>query len=175
MVLIFLGVVGGSLLFPSLSEEHRRFLVSIYRIPNVPTDFLNGCTYVLSSSFRSVVLLMLLFLCGLTAFGWPLILLILVLFGFQVGVTNCSVYTDSGFITLALTEVLPLIFTFIGMVIASREALRMSSIFAGQLLPSSAHCGSIWNDFKRYLSVFLISTLATVVASIVKTIITIYW
>ncbi len=172
--IILLGVIVGSCIFPILSEEYRRFLSSVYQSATVPTSFLSGCTYACSVAFRSLILLAALFLCGLTAFGWPLILLVLMLFGVQIGVTDCCVFIDGGWFALMVTEILPLIFVFIGILHAAQSSLHMSTALAKQLLPSAAHCGSIWHDFKRYLAANGISILWITAASVIKTIIIIY-
>lgn len=174
IIWILCGSLLATCLFDHLTNDQRDFLLFVYPSFSAPTDFISGCVVVISSAFNALILLMLLFLCGLTAFGWPLVIGVLFIFGFQCGISDCSVYCDRGLLSLLTVQIIPTIINGIAVVVAGRESLHMSSVFAKQLLPTAAHCGGVWMMFKKFLSYYLVCTVIIFVSAATRTIIMIY-
>lgn len=157
--LVLIGAVVGAVIYGFLPNDDREVFVQMISSGTAPSDFLGGCIAVLSSMFYGLLLLILLFLLGLTAYGCPLIVLVVLFFGVCVGVAECHAYVFGGFWSMLCTVLLPTAVTGIAVVIAAGQALRMSCLFSRQLLPSHAHCGGLWQDFKKYLVQYLICLL----------------
>ncbi len=167
--ILLCGAVLGSCLYFSLSTERRQLLDSLFLTsPSLPKDFSEGCIAVVSSSFSVLLLLTMLFLLGLTAYGCPLILLMPLLFGFGIGTSVCYAYETTSFMLMFVTVLFPVCIMAVAVLIATIQSLHMSCLFSRQLLPSYAHCGSLWHDFKTYLLRFMLCALIAVVAAVVR-------
>lgn len=164
IVLLLLGAFLGTWVFRILNEEHRAFAANLLYSPPIPADPASAASAVLSACMGHACLLILLFLFGMTAFGCPLILLCVIFFGFRLGVIECFSFVSYGFGYTALNVHIPMLIAGIAVLMAVKRSLHMSCVFSRQLLPSGAHCGGMWLEFKRYLLYYLIS-LGMVVAS----------
>ncbi len=162
--LLVMGAFFGAWIFRVLSEEHRSFVTNLLYSPPTPTDLRSAASAVLTSCFGHALLLILLFLLGMTAFGCPLILLGVIVFGFRLGVIECFAYVSCGFGFTAINVHVPMLIAGIAVLLAVRHSLHMSCVFSRQLLPSGAHCGGMWMEFKRYLLYYTIC-LGLIVAS----------
>lgn len=167
-VIMLCGTVLGCCLFFSLSPDRYQLLDSLFLAAQSPSSFAEGCTAVVSSAFSVLILLIVLFLLGLTAYGCPLILLIPLFFGLWIGVSECYAYATSSFLPMLLTTLLPVCITAVAVLIATMQSLHMSCLFSRQLLPNYAHCGSLWHDFKLYLLRFMLCMLIAVVAAVIR-------
>lgn len=167
VVIVCLGAIVGTLTYNLLSSEHRASFASLISHATVPTDFVEGCVAVLSSGFYGWLLLMVLFLLGLTAYGCPLIVLVPLIFGFCIGVAECHAFAFLGVWAMFARVLIPVLITGIAIVIAAGQALKMSCSFSRQLLPSHAHCGGLWQDFKVYLIRFAVCLLIALAGAIV--------
>lgn len=167
VLLICLGAVAGAVVYTFLSSDDRTAFASLLSSTTVPTNFLDGCIAVLSSGFYGVLLLIVLFLLGLTAYGCPLIVLVPLFFGVCIGVAECHAYMFDGLWTMLCTVLIPVMITGMAIVTATGQALRMSCAFSRQLLPSHAHCGGLWQDFKLYLIRFAICLLIVLAGAII--------
>lgn len=155
LVLATLGCIFGTVMYRNISAENQSFFAFIATGSQLPHDFMSACYAVVSSAFIGCILLVIVFLFGMTPFGCPLILLFTALFGFWTGVAQSCMYTEHGVKALILTVLTPAMITETAILFAAKDALRMSCIFSRQLLPSGAHCGSMWQDFKRYVLRFI--------------------
>ncbi len=168
LCLIIGGVVLGISVFRALNEEHRAFVSELlYKSPQ-SIDWQNASTAIIGSCIRHSLILVFLFLFGLTAFGCPLILCTVLLFGFRVGVIISVSYLAYGFWNTALTVYLPVLIAGIATLLAVRRSLHMSCVYSRQLLPSGAHCGSLWSEFRRYLVSFTLCFGLVLAASITE-------
>lgn len=168
LFLVVLGAVLGCTTYTLLSDERRQLFSSVASVTTVPNDFVSGCTAVASSAFSVCCILVVVFLLGLTAYGCPLILIAPLFFGFCLGVAECQAYIQGGFWQLSVQVLLPMSVAMIPVLIATSQALRMSCVFSRQLLPSSAHCGGMWQEFKMYLLRFLLCFFLAFAAALIQ-------
>ncbi|MBR5135066.1 MAG: stage II sporulation protein M [Clostridia bacterium] len=163
--LLILGAVIGCV-FYSISTETICHSFSSLLIPsNVPKTFSEGCLAVFGASLYNCLLLALLFLFGLTAYGSPLILTLPIFFGFCIGITECRLYGAFDWLYLMTDFLPPTLISIIAIVSGCVQSLRMSCLFSRQLLPTCAHCGGMWHDFKLYLLRFLFCFFLAFLAS----------
>lgn len=109
-----------------------------------------------SSCFQATCLLLLLFFCGVSAFGVPLVLLVPLVWGIGFGVAETYYAENGGLLVLAAVLLPPTIMELVALLMACSEALRMSLLTTVQLLPRSARCGGLWQDFRLYSVRFLV-------------------
>ncbi len=166
LCLLLIGSLLGAAVFSLLTHPQKELLSSILSVQQTPSGFADGCAMMFSSAFLSLLMLAILFLLGLTAFGVPLILMVPLFFGFGIGVAECSCYAAGGVGAVALTVLPHMMIAAMGVLIASAESLRMSCVFSRQLLPASAHCGGMWQDFKLYLLRFLLCIVIVFAAAV---------
>ncbi len=114
------------------------------------------------------VLLLLLFLAGLTAYGVPITVMVPLFFGLGVGLTQGYYYAMGiAGVGISCLFVLPRgLIAAIGILMACAEALRMSLRLARQLMPGSA-MGSMWVPFRLYCIRFLLFLAIALAASVV--------
>ncbi len=167
-VLILCGVTVGCAFYSILSNENKFLISSIMAYTTTPTDFISGCSAVFSSAFEVYMLIIGLFLLGLTPYGIPLIFLMPLSFGFAMGATECFYYETAGLKAVAITFLPCMIISSIAIMIACAQAFRMSRLFSCQLLPYSAHCGGMWQDFKMYIFRYLFCLFLAFAAAIVN-------
>lgn len=166
--LVLCGAVLGCSAFSMLPTEDQSFLSSILSSPSNVSDVSSGCTAVLSAVFGNGILLFLLFLFGLTAFGGPLIVLTELFYGFCIGTAESQAFYQGGFIATAVHVVIPMTLSGIALVISGCQSMQMSCTFTKQLLPSGAHCGGMWHPFRNYLLRFMCCMLIALGAAVVQ-------
>lgn len=160
LLLLLAGVLGGVLVFTLshslLSEE----LTVMLQVQAVEGGIKGGISQLFSSCFSTVCMLGLLFLAGLSACGAPLTLLVPVFFGLGLGMTQAYYYGvgGSGMAFVALLVIPHSLVAGAALLMGCAESMRMSFLLAGQLLPNSAHCGGLWQDFRLYCVRFLLFT-----------------
>ncbi len=165
ILFILSGAFIGTILFDSLDGFGENGMFSHITNTEIPTDFFSACKAVCNSSFCFLLFLTALFLMGLTSFGCPIILLTVVIYGFWIGVSQAQMFVECGFWPMIVFVHCPMILSGIAVLIAAKQSILMSCLFSRQLLPFSAHCGSLWHDFKRYLTVYLICSGIVVAAA----------
>ncbi len=168
LCLMLSGVVLGILVFRSLNEEYRAFISEFLYKPPQSIGWQNAATTICGSCLRHAFIPIVLFLFGLTAFGCPLILCTVLVFGFRLGVIFSVSYTAYGFWHMTLTVYLPIVLVGIATLLAVRRSLHMSCMYSCQLLPFGAHCGGLWSEFRRYLLSYVICFALIITASIVE-------
>ena len=171
LLLICLAVSGAFLgvwIFHLLNEEHRTYIGDLLYKPILPITWNNAATQIVGSCLRHALLLVILFLFGLTAFGCPLILCAWVLFGFRVGIILSISYIAYGIWYTSFAVYLPLLLVGIATLLAVRRSLHMSRVYSCQLLPFGAHCGGLWSEFRHYLTSYVISVGLIIAASIAE-------
>lgn len=155
--LFLLGVFGGAMVFTVSHSALNPELSLLLKIPPIDGGFRGGISVLFSSCFSTVVLLLLLFLAGLTACGAPVAVLVPIFFGLGVGLTEAYYYGAgrSGILFVALLVIPHSLLAATALIMGCSESLRMSLLLSGQLLPS-AHCGGLWQDFRLYCVRFLV-------------------
>lgn len=114
------------------------------------------------------MLLVLLFLAGLTAYGAPIPLLVPLFFGLGIGLTQGYYYAMGiAGVGLSCLFILPRgLITAVGLLMACAESWRMSLRLGRQLMPGGA-MGSMWPSFRLYSIRFLLFLAIVLAASVV--------
>ncbi len=170
--LFLLGVALGVLAYlaaaPHLSPEQSALL----RVPGLAGGWRVGLVALREACFSVVLLLTTLFLLGLWPCGAPFVLLVPLLNGLGLGVTEAYYYSLGGSGVLAVMAViLPhglLCATLLAM--ASAESLQLSLGFSRLLLPpekGGKAAESLWPRFRLYCLRFLLFLLAAVAVGMV--------
>ena len=152
-LLIFLAVFLAGVLGAYLEHE----LSLMLDIPAIQGGFQGGMSVLFSSCFLTFVLLLALFLAGLSTYGAPVTVLVPIFFGLGVGLTEAYYYGAGrpGILFVALLVVPRTLIAATALLMGCSESLRMSLLLSGQLLPN-AHCGGLWLDFRLYCVRFLV-------------------
>ena len=162
LLLPLVGVIIGMTLYGSVRSAEWAELLAIRR---VPTGFGQAVSQFFASCFQPLLLLAVLFVAGLSACGLPVAVLTPVFWGVGFGLTLANCYAD-GWAGVALSAAVLLphsVMEAVVLLMASSECLRMSLHFAATLLPRSAHCGGLWQEFRLYglrFAVLLLLALA---------------
>lgn len=158
LLLLLAGVLGGVLVFTLSHSLLSKELTVMLQVQAVEGGIKGGISQLFSSCFSTVCMLGLLFLAGLSACGAPLTLLVPLFFGLGLGMTQAYYYGvgGSGVAFVALLVIPHSLVAGVSLLMGCSESLRMSFLLAGQLLPNSAHCGGLWQDFRLYCVRFLL-------------------
>lgn len=107
--------------------------------------------------FPSLLLLTVLFLCGLSVCGAPAAMMVPMFWGLGLGLIQARYYADGwrGIAVVAAVVLPRAVMEAVALLMGASECLQMSLRFAGQLLPRSATCGGLWQSFRLYLLRFL--------------------
>ncbi len=130
-------------------------------IRQVPAGFRGVVTQWLQSCFQPVLLLAVLFVSGLSAGGSLPAVMVPLFWGIGLGLTQAYYYAQ-GFRGVAVVAAVLLphaAMEVVALLMGASECMRMSTRFAVQLLPRSAHCGGLWQDFRLYAVRFLLLLL----------------
>lgn len=152
------GSVCGMLLYSLIRPAEWLTLLTIERItPSVSAVF----SGLFESCFQPILLLSLLFIAGLSACGAPLAVIIPVFWGLGLGLTQASYYASGwqGVLIVAAVMLPHSVMELVALLMAASESLRMSLQFTVLLLPRSAHCGGLWQEFRLYGIRFLLLLL----------------
>lgn len=158
LLLLLAGVLGGVLVFTLSHSLLSKELTVMLQVQAVEGGIKGGISQLFSSCFSTVCMLGLLFLAGLSACGAPLTLLVPLFFGLGLGMTQAYYYGvgGSGVAFVALLVIPHSLVAGAALLMGCAESMRMSFLLAGQLLPNSAHCGGLWQDFRLYCVRFLL-------------------
>lgn len=156
---LFLGGVEiGCLLFRAayapLSDALRALLT-----PTVPKAGFSGLFHLMTvSCFPTVILLLALFLAGLSACGAPVALVIPLFFGMGLGLSEAFYFAQGGWgVGYVALLVLPhTLLAVVALLMGCAESIRMSALLCRQMLPRQGGCGGLWPSFKLYLARFLL-------------------
>lgn len=148
-----LGIVVYALSHTVVGEELRTML----EVRAVPSTFRSGMSALFSSCFSTILLLAVLFLCGLSACGAPFACLVPIFFGLGLGMSEAYYYSTgtAGIAVVALLVAPHTLIAAAALVLGSMESVRMSLLFSRQILPG-ASIGGLWGDFKLYSVRFLL-------------------
>ncbi|MBQ8683709.1 MAG: stage II sporulation protein M [Clostridia bacterium] len=152
--LFLAGAVLGVLVYLTLTPASDS-LDALLRVPAVTDDFFPALG---TRLFSAVLLLGGLYLLGLWACGAPFILLVPLLYGLGLGLTEAHYYTmgQAGVIAVAAV-ILPYgLLTAAVLVAAAAESLRLSTVLSRQLLPGSDRGEGLWAGFRLYTLRYLL-------------------
>jgi hypothetical protein len=167
--MVFLaGAVLGVVIYAMSDSAIARELGTILEVRAVIGGFKDGVTALFSSSFSTILLLALLFLCGLSACGAPFAAVVPLFFGMGLGLTEAyySAIGIKGYIACALLIVPHYLIAAIALLYGSMESIRMSLLLSRQLLPEGG-MGGLWQDFKMYCVRFLVYLMLAFASGVV--------
>lgn len=156
--LIFLaGVLFGIVLYGISGYAVESELGTIFRLHAVIGGLRGAVSVLFSSSFSAMLLLAVLFICGLSACGALLAAVVPLFFGMGLGMTEAFFCAGGlkGFVISSILIAPHCIIAAVALIFASMESIRMSLLFSRQLLPNSG-IGGLWQDFKLYCVRFLL-------------------
>lgn len=164
IVLFAAGVWGGSSIRLSLLQS----VLPMDAIESVTGTFFDGFSQILSSWFLPEILLLILFLVGLSAWATPITIMVPLFYGLGLGMTQayCITQMDSGFLVSLLWIWPHSLIEITALLLGCLESLRLSLIIGTQLIPGGT-IGSLWRDFRLYLLRFLWCSLIAFVAATV--------
>ena len=157
LLLPLIGCVGGLVLYTPLSTALPTEWWSLLPLTSVRGDVAGVFSQWFSSCFQSLCLLVLLFFSGISACGAPIIVLVPIFWGIGLGFSEAYYVQSgmSGWLILAVVLLPPAIMELVALLMACSESLRLTLLMAVQLLPRSARCGGLWQDFRLYCLRFL--------------------
>ena len=158
LLLFVTGTVLGVVVFMMTHEQLADDLLLMFGQHAGISGFQEGIAVLCASCLSSFVLLGLLFLGGLSAYGAPLAFLVPLFFGLGLGLTEAYQYQLRGSMGIVYVAVLVLPHTLVaaaGLLMGCAESLRMSVAISRQLLPGST-IGGLWPMFRMYCVRFLL-------------------
>ncbi len=158
LLLPLIGCISGMVLYSPLSSSLPEEWWALLPLTPVKADVANVFTQWFSSCFQPLCLWVLLFLSGVSACGAPIVLLVPVFWGIGLGFSEAYYVQNgmSGWLVIAVLLLPSAIMELVALLMACSEALRLTLLMAVQLLPRSARCGGLWQDFRLYCVRFLV-------------------
>ncbi len=158
LLLAVFGCVLGMVLYAVIQPSVWSKLLVLERVPR---GFSGAFSQLFESCFQPVLLLTVLFISGLSACGAPSAVVVPIFWGVGLGLVQTHYYADgwSGLLVIAAVLLPHSVMEAVALLMASSEALRMSVRLTGLLLPRSAHCGGLWQEFRLYCVRFLLLLL----------------
>ncbi len=149
LLLPIVGCICGMLLYSTVRSASWLTLFTVERItPKFPAAF----SALFESCFQPIVLLTALFLAGLSACGAPFAVIIPLFWGLGLGMTQAGYYATGwgGVLTVSAVILPHAVMELVAILMAASESLRMSLRFTAVVLPRTAHCGGLWQEFRLY-------------------------
>ena len=158
LLLSVVGCIFGMLLHPLIQTAQWLNLFSIRPVSTTATAVFSG---LIEPCFQPILLLLVLFVSGLSACGAPFSVLVPVFWGFGLGLTQAQYYAVGwqGVLVIAAVMLPHTVMELVALLMGASESLRMSLRFTVLLLPRSAHCGGLWQEFRLYGLRFLVLAL----------------
>ncbi len=169
LTLLLAGVVIGCLLFTAYGKSESAFLGTVLTVGPLEKGVKAALSALYNACFQSLLLLLILFFCGLSACGLPVILLVPLFFGLGLGMSEAYYYSTGwkGVLLTVVLLLLPTIFKAVSLLMAASESMRMTLLFGGQLLTRGGGNEGISKDFRLYLLRFVIFALIALIGGIV--------
>ena len=146
------GVIAGIALFLGAYRLWEAPLRQILTPAAMGKGLSGAARSVLSSCFSPGLLLLMLLLAGLSAYGLPVTLIVPFFYGVGLGVTEAYLYAAGCGVGYVAALVLPhSLLAATALLIAAAQSARFSLLLSGQLLPGSSRLGGLWQDFRQYL------------------------
>lgn len=164
--LFLAGVALGVGLFLTLSPADGTWK-NLLQVPAVTGGALSVLTAWAGRFFGGVGLLAALYLLGLWACGGPFILLVPLIYGLGLGLTEGYYYSlgQSGVLAVAAIVMPHGLLTASVLVTAASESLRLSGGLSRQLLPGRDSAEGLWGQFRLYSLRFLLFVAAMAAVS----------
>lgn len=169
---LLLGVEIGCLVFRASPRPLATALDGLLTPAPPPTGFAGVVGLVTASCFPTFLLLLLLFVAGLSACGAPLAIAVLLFFGMGLGLTEAYYFAQGGWgVGYVALLVLPhTLVAVVGLIMAVAESVRLSVRLCRQVLPGQSLGGGLWPDFRLYLARFLMCAGLLFAAGVLDTV-----
>lgn len=156
--LLLLGVEIGCLVFRAAPRPLAAALDGLLTPTKPAAGFAGMFRLMTASCSPTLLLLLLLFLAGLSACGAPLAVAVPLFFGMGLGLTEAYYFAQGGWgVGYVALLVLPhTLSAAVGLLMATAESVRLSTRLCRQMLPGQSLGGGLWPDFKLYLARFLL-------------------
>lgn len=147
------GLVGGMLVRPAVLNG----ITDVAAIAPIEPSFVQGASQVFASCFLTECLLLVLFVSGLSACGVPITAVIPLFYGLGLGITQAywGAQGSHGMLLSAVWLWPHSLIETVALLMGCCESLRLSLRITAQLLPGGT-IGSLWRDFKLYMTRFLL-------------------
>lgn len=158
LTLLLSGFVVGCLVFHYYGQAESAYLGTLLSVQKLGNGIQQYLSALYSSCFLPIVLLAILFLCGLSACGMPMILLVPVFYGLGLGLSE-SFYYSSGLrgVLIVVCLILPhILLKSAALLMASCEAMRMTLSLSAQFTAHAVGMGGLSRSFRLYVQRFLL-------------------
>ncbi len=168
--LLLFGFVAGCLLFRVYGYGESALLDSLLTVSPLESGARAALNAVYDACFQVFLLLLLLFFCGLSACGLPIILAVPVFFGLGIGMSEAYYYSTGwrGVLLSFLLLLIPSLFKSTALLMASAESMRMTVLFGGHLLEKDTAVPGLHHDFRLYRLRFALFSLIALAGGIVE-------
>lgn len=158
LLLPLIGCICGITLYAPLRESLPAEWWALLQLKPIVGGFQAVLAQWISACFQPLCLLVLLFLSGVSACGLPIVFLVPIFWGIGLGFSEAYYMQNGigGWFVLAAVLLPSAIMELVALLMACSEALRMTMLMSVQLLPRSARCGGLWQDFRLYSVRFLL-------------------
>ena len=158
LLLLLAGVGGGVAVYASFGEELPERMRALLSLQPIPATFRDAVWQLLSDCFQMLVLLLVLFVSGLSACGIPVVVLVPLFWGVGLGLSLAYYYTDglNGVLLCAVLLLPPTVPKAAVLLMACKQSLHMSAQMLGRLFPRGARCGGLWQTFRTYCGRFFL-------------------
>lgn len=162
------GVVIGCLFFKAYGQGETAYLSRVLTLSPLSPDVKAVLSALYHSCFFPTLLLIVLFLSGLSACGLPVVLVVPFFFGLGIGMSEAYYYSTGwrGVLTVLLLLLPPLLLKSVALLMASSESMRMTLLFSRQLLAGPPSDDGIHPHFRLYVLRFLIFLLIIFAAGV---------
>lgn len=169
LALLLAGIAAGCCFFSAYGRDDTAFLSRILTMAPLQIGFRTALSALYHSCFLPVLLLLILFVCGLSACGLPVVLIVPFFFGLGIGMSEAYYYSTGwrGVLTVAVLLLPQLLIKSASLLMASAESMRMTLLFSGQLLPQRSAGGGMNQHFRLYVLRFFIFLLVALAAGVV--------
>ncbi len=158
LLLPLIGCVCGMVLYAPLQASLPTEWWALLPLKQISGGFHGVFTQWFSACFQPLCLLALLFFSGVSACGAPVVFLVPVFWGIGLGFSEAYYAQNgmAGWFVIAAVLLPSAVMELVALLMACSESLRMTLLVAVQLLPRSARCGGLWQDFRLYCARFLL-------------------
>lgn len=168
LAVLLAGVVIGCRLFTAYGKNESAFLGDILAIRSPEKSIRAAASLLYNACFQSLLLLLVLFFCGLSACALPFIPAVPLFLGLGIGMSEAYYYSTGwkGVLVTAVFMLPPLLFKVTAVLMAASEAMRMTLLFGKGLLGADTPSTNMREDFRLYVLRFVVFALIALVGGI---------
>ncbi len=168
LTLLLGGVVIGCIFFRAYGQGEAAYLSRVLTITPLSPELNAVISAIYHSCFLPTLLLIVLFFCGLSACGLPVVFLTPLFFGLGIGMSEAYYYSTGwrGVLTVLLLMLPQLLLKSVALLMASAESMRMTLLFSRQLLSEPSPSEGMRPHFRLYILRFLVFLLIILAAGV---------